>query len=228
MKPRKKKRKILKILLVLSALAVAGVIAVNLAVVLGTSGSIVSAEKLDVPDADCILVLGAGVREDGTPSQMLTDRLLVGIALYEQAAAPKLLMSGDHGSADYDEVNTMKRFAVGAGVAADDIFMDHAGFSTYESMIRARNVFGVRRVIIVTQEYHLYRALWLAKQLGLEAVGVPADLRTYLGQSARDAREIAARVKDFFAGYIQPAPTYPGEYIGITGSGSVTDDRKYD
>ena len=228
MKTKGKTKKILKVLLILLLFLILAVITVNLVVVLNTRDRIISHEELDFDSADCILVLGAGVREDGSPSHMLTDRLLVGIELYEQGAAPKLLMSGDHGTVDYDEVNTMKRFAIDAGVPADDIFMDHAGFSTYESMIRARDVFGVKRVIVVTQEYHLYRALWLAQQLGLEAVGVPADLRTYIGQNFRDTREIAARCKDFLTGIFQPAPTYLGDPIDIHGSGSVTDDKTYD
>ena len=214
--------KIFLFLLLILFLSVAGI---NAAMLLHARGRILN--EADVRDygADCILVLGAGVRADGTPSHMLEDRLLVGISLYEKGAAPMLLMSGDHGSVDYDEVNTMKSFAVAHGVPADDVFMDHAGFSTYESLIRAREVFGAKRIAVVSQEYHLYRALWLADALGLEAVGVSADLRTYIGQSVREVREIAARCKDFAVGYLEPAPTYLGAPIDLTGSGSVTDDK---
>lgn len=219
--------KILKALGVFVLLSAAAAAGINFAMIFKTRDRIVEAGQLRFKDADCILVLGAGVRADGSPSHMLTDRLLVGIGLYENGAAPKLLMSGDHGQEDYDEVNTMKAYAVAQGVAAEDVFMDHAGFSTYESMIRARDVFGVKRVIIVTQEYHLYRALWLAESLGMEAVGVSADLRTYIGQSVRETREIAARCKDFAVSFIQPSPTYGGTAIDIHGDGGVTDDRVF-
>ena len=176
-------------------------------------------------DVDCILVLGCLVKDDGEPSDMLADRLKRGIELYEQGAAPKILMSGDHGRADYDEVNAMKRVAVDAGVQSSDVFMDHAGFSTYESVYRAKEVFGADKIIIVTQEYHLYRALFIAESLGVEAYGVNADLRTYRGQTARDVREILARCKDFGNTIFKPEPTYLGERIPIGGNGDLTNDN---
>ena len=176
-------------------------------------------------DVDCILVLGCLVKDDGEPSDMLADRLKRGIELYEQGAAPKILMSGDHGRADYDEVNAMKRVAVDAGVPSSDVFMDHAGFSTYESVYRAKEVFGADKIIIVTQEYHLYRALFIAERLGVEAYGVNADLRTYRGQTARDVREILARCKDFGNTIFKPEPTYLGEMIPIGGNGDLTNDN---
>ena len=176
-------------------------------------------------DVDCILVLGCLVKDDGVPSDMLADRLKRGIELYEQGAAPKILMSGDHGRADYDEVNAMKRVAVDAGVPSSDVFMDHAGFSTYESVYRAKEVFGTDKIIIVTQEYHLYRALFIAESLGVEAYGVNADLRTYRGQTARDVREILARCKDFGNTIFKPEPTYLGEMIPIGGNGDLTNDN---
>jgi len=179
-------------------------------------------------EADCILVLGAGVRDNGTPSHMLEDRLKTGIALYEAGASEKLLMSGDHGRTGYNEVGVMKNFAVERGIADSDVFMDHAGFSTYESLYRARDVFGAKRIIIVTQKYHLYRALYIAESLGLEAWGVSADLRTYAGQPIREVREIAARVKDALWCVIRPAPTYLGEMIPISGDGNATNDAAYE
>ena len=118
---------------------------------------------------DCILVLGCQVWADGSPSKMLRDRIDRGLELYQAGAAPKILMSGDHGTIGYDEVNAMKRIATDAGVASEDVFMDHAGFSTYESIYRARDVFQCKRILIVSQEYHLYRALYCAKALGLDA-----------------------------------------------------------
>lgn len=177
---------------------------------------IVSAEQAsDAIDADCILILGAGVRDDGTPSHMLEDRLKVGIELYNSGAAPKILVSGDNSRDDYNEPETMKRYCVENGVPEEDIVLDYAGFSTYESLFRARDVFCAENIIIVTQKYHLYRALYVAEKLGLGAVGVSADLRTYRGQSYRDLRETAARNKDFLFTLFMPEPTYLGEQIPI-------------
>ncbi len=179
-------------------------------------------------DVDCILVLGCLVKADGHPSDMLEDRLTRGVSLYQLGAAPKLLMSGDHGQADYDEVAAMKQFAVDAGVPTEDVFMDHAGFSTYESIYRARDIFQAKKIIIVTQEYHLYRALYIAQQFGLEAYGVHADYRTYYGQGARQLREVLARAKDFAACIVKPEPTYLGDAIPIWGDGNLTNDENSD
>lgn len=174
---------------------------------------------------DCILVLGCGVNADGTPSDMLTDRLLQGIELFKLGAAPKMLMSGDHGTAQYDEVNTMKSFAIERGVPSQAIFMDHAGFSTYESMYRAAEIFKAERIVIVTQDYHLYRAIYDAGHLGLEAYGVASNPRKYFGQAYRDLREILARDKDVIFCIFKPKPTYLGEPIPVFGNGDVTNDK---
>lgn len=226
----KRIKKILRaaILLALVTGIVGGIalLAVNLHIFNKTKDSIVTVDILEGFDADCILVLGAGVRPGGSPSPMLKDRLLTGISLYESGVSPKLLMSGDHGREEYDEVNCMKDFAIEKGVPSGDIFMDHAGFSTYDSLYRAKQVFGAEKVVIVTQKYHLYRALYIAQSLGVEAVGVSADLRTYQGQTGRDLREILARTKDFAYTIAKPQPVYLGEPISLTGSGDVTNDKK--
>ncbi len=187
-----------------------------------------SVETYENMQADCILVLGAGVREDGSVSDMLKDRLDAGIALYKAGAAPKILMSGDHGQEHYDEVNTMKQYAIGQGVPSEDIFMDHAGFSTYESMYRAKEIFGAGRIVAVTQKYHMYRALYIAKRLGLEASGVSSDPRQYRGQSMREARELLARAKDFFVCMAKPESKYLGDAIPISGNGDVTNDQVFE
>ena len=198
--------------------------AINIYIKSSVKDKILSPKEASELQADCILILGAGVWANNTPSPMLNDRLLQGIELYELGASDKLLMSGDHGSKDYDEVNVMKDFAIERGVPSEDIFMDHAGFSTYESMYRARDVFKAKKIIIVTQGYHLYRALYDAEGLGLEAYGVAADPREYAGQSYRELRESLARVKDFLYVIIKPEPTYLGEEIPVNGNGDVTND----
>lgn len=208
-----------------AAVGVAAVVGVNGYVRHSGGQGILSVETAAALDGvDCILVLGCQVKDDRTPSRMLEDRLMRAVELYNAGAAPKLLMSGDHGRTDYDEVGTMKQYAVDAGVPSQDVFMDHAGFSTYESVYRAKEVFGAKKVLIVTQEYHLYRAVYIARRFGLEAYGVSSDYRSYAGQSRRDAREVLARCKDFATTLFWPKPTFLGESVPVSGNGDVTND----
>jgi vancomycin permeability regulator SanA len=146
---------------------------------------------------------------------MLRDRLDCAIELYNKGVADKIIMSGDHGRTEYDEVNTMKNYAVSKGVPADDVYLDHAGFSTYDTVYRAKEIFCVEKAVIVTQKYHLYRAVYNARSLGIDAYGVNSDPFRYVGQTMRDIREAAARVKDFFYCIFKPEPTYLGEKIDI-------------
>jgi vancomycin permeability regulator SanA len=225
---KKRGPRLKKWLLLLLCLFVAGGLSlafINLYIKAETKHAIVSPEEAASLRADCILVLGAWGQENGRPCPMLEDRLNGGIALYEAGASGKLLMSGDHGRKGYDEVGVMKRYALDAGVPSEDVFKDHAGFSTYESLYRARDVFQVQSVVIVTQEYHLYRALYIAQRLGLHAVGVASDPREYAGQGYREAREILARAKDFFQCIFWPKPTYLGEAIPVIGNGDLTNDE---
>lgn len=165
--------------------------------------SSVSDRILDINQAsalenvDCVLVLGAGLRSDGSPSDMLADRLSVGVSLVKTGVCDSILMSGDNSGEHYNEVAAMSVFAVDKGVSPEKITLDGKGYSTYESIFNAVNEYGAKKIIIVTQEYHLYRALYVAKALGIEAYGVSADLRTYRGQGYRDLREHFARFKDF-------------------------------
>ena len=119
----------------------------------------------------------------------------------------------------------MKEFAINEGVPSEDVFMDHAGFSTYDSIYRAKEIFKAKNIIIVTQEYHLYRALYIAESLGLNAYGVSADSRKYAGQTSRELREILARDKDFVKSIFKPKSTYLGEEIPVSGNGDVTNDK---
>lgn len=222
----KKWMKILSIVLgAVILLSSVGVLSVNAYIKnVGKARILTVEEAAALSNVDCIIVLGCQVRADGSLSDMLHDRLLRGVEVYQAGAAGKLLMSGDHGRTNYDEVGAMKRFAVENGVPSEDVFMDHAGFSTYETMYRAKEIFQAQKVVIVTQEYHLYRAIYIAEQLGLEAYGVSADLRSYRGQSKRDLREVLARCKDFGMCIYKPEPTYLGEVIPVSGNGDVTND----
>ena len=176
-------------------------------------------KRLQELDPDCIMVLGCGIVDYNTPTRMLKDRLDVAIALYQQGVAPKILLTGDNGTVSHNEIHVMLTYTKKAGVPKKDIFCDHAGFSTYDSMYRARSIFQVKNMVVVTQSYHMYRSLYIARKLGLNALGVSADQKTYHGQSAREIREVLARDKDFLKCIRKPSSVLGGEAIPITGSG---------
>lgn len=221
-------KKVLKYIIIFIITIAIIILGINLYVILSTKKQIIEEEKYtELSDIDCIIILGAGIVE-GKPSHMLEDRLLEGIKLYQNNVSDKIIMSGDHGRKEYDEVNVMKNYAIQKGVPSENIFMDHAGFSTYESIYRARDIFKARKVVIVTQKYHLYRALYIANQLGIEAYGVGADPRQYVGRIYREMREILARNKDFIKCIFKPEPTYLGETIPVNGNGDITNDDKKD
>lgn len=210
--------------IVIGILAVIGFI-INIYVYLSVKQYIIEKDNYDkIGNVDCIIVLGGGIRKD-QPSPILKDRLDKAIELYKLGLAPKLLMSGDHGKEKYDEVNVMKNYAIENGVPSEDIFMDHAGFSTYETMYRARDVFGVKKAIIVTQQYHIIRSIYIARKLGLEVYGVSAEKIKYGGRVYREVREVLARNKDVLKCLFKPKPTYLGEKIDITGNGDITNDK---
>ena len=215
-------KKLLRIAVIALACVLFVVAATNAAVYLSTKNRMYTVDAVPGEQAfDCILVLGCGVWGD-VPTTLLSDRLDAAIALYKAGVAPKLLMSGDHGRIDYDEVNVMRSYALERGVPSEDIFMDHAGFSTYETMVRAWDIFGVQSAVVVTQKYHLSRALYDAAAFDIEAVGVTATGHEFAGQTKWEIRELLARTKDFFWCIFKPDPTYLGEKIDIKGSGEVT------
>ncbi|SMC34746.1 protein SanA, affects membrane permeability for vancomycin [Oscillospiraceae bacterium] len=226
-------RKSFKILVIAGVVTALLLTVLNLTVVLSSDpymydkNSICSSEdlsQLEGEDIEAIIVLGCGVIGD-TPTALLSDRLDAAIELYTNAkVAPKILMSGDHGRENYNEVAVMRQYAIDRGVPSEDIFMDHAGFSTYETMYRAKEIFGIDTAVIVTQEYHLYRALYDARSLGIKCCGVEATGHVFTKQFYWDCREILARSKDFFYSLFKPEPTYLGDTIDIAGSGEVTLD----
>lgn len=148
---------------------------------------------------DCVLILGAGLRPDGSPSEMLADRVRTGCAVFlsDPERFGKLLLSGDR-TGDYDEVTAMRTLAISLGVPEARILSDYEGYSTFESISRARDQFGIHRPLIVTQKYHLHRAVYVARTLGMNAYGVTADARPYAKRIFRESREALARFKDFF------------------------------
>ena len=219
--PARKKRA-LRAVVVLMIIAILLPLTLNYIVMGTTQSRIITPDAAAKLDADAILVLGARVWDNGQPSGILKDRIKTGVDLYKSGASDRLLMSGDHGTDEYDEVNAMKDYAIEQGVSPSVIFMDHAGFSTYESLYRARDIFQIKKVVIVSQTYHLYRALYIARALGLDAYGVSCDTRDYNAYLLFDLRETLARCKDFVYSIFQPLPTYLGDVIPITGDGSTT------
>ncbi len=173
-------------------------------------------------DPQCILVLGCAVWLDNEPSPMLRDRLDTAIALYKAGAAPKLLLSGDNSIVEYSEPDCMLQYTLAQGVPPEDIFLDYAGFSTYESVYRSHAVFRADRLIVVTQKYHLFRALKACDALGIEARGMASNQEQYRGRFYREAREVLARNKDLFKGIVKAKPTYLGDEIPVDGDGTVT------
>lgn len=216
--------RIIKYLSILFLTIISALLIINFTVILTTKNQIITEEQAkNIKDIDCILVLGAGIKGN-YPSPMLEDRLLQSISLYEQNISPKILVSGDHINEDYDEVNVMKNYLVGHKIPSQDVFMDHAGISTYDSIYRVKEIFQAKKVIIVTQKYHLYRALYIANQLGIESYGVASNPRTYNHQEIREVREILARIKDFFKSLAKVPSTYLGDTILLTGNGDTTND----
>lgn len=214
--------KIIKWILKLIMIVIALIVGINLFVKFEGERSLRSVEQVRGKSYDAIIVLGAGVYGNGEPTKILKDRLDRGIELYKAGAAPKMLMSGDNGKTNYDEVTAMKNYCLKQGVPAEDIFLDHAGFSTYESMYRAKAIFGVKSAVVVTQHYHEGRALYTAKRLGIKAVGVSAVEKSYTGDEARAVREFLSREKAFVQCIIKPEPTFLGDKIDITGDGQVS------
>ena len=220
-------KKIIKIFGMCLVILFIMIMLINFYVIYSTKNQVLSENELnDLKDIDCVLILGAGIWGNA-PSPMLQDRLDSGIKLYNENVVPKIIMSGDHGREEYDEVNIMKDYAIIKDVFSEDIFMDHAGFSTYDSIYRAKEIFKADNIIIVTQEYHLYRALYIANSLGIRAYGVGADPREYSGQIYRELREILARNKDFIKSIFKPVPTYLGEAIPVSSNGNITNDKEY-
>lgn len=200
-------KKIFKYILIVLIVIILVPVIINFYVILSTKNRIVSGYSELLTDIDYIVVLGAGIRR-GKPSPMLEDRLKTGISLYNNDISSKILITGDHMNDDYDEVTVMKNYLLEHGIPEEDIITDNYGISTYDSIYRVKNVYKSNKVVIVSQRYHLYRALFLSDNLDLESYGVEANLRYYYGQWYREIREILARNKDFIKGIIKPKAVY--------------------
>ena len=212
---------------ILGVLAFLATLFINIFMISLTAGDIYEFEEIESADisAECAIILGCQVLPSGHPSTMLRHRLETGAQLYFSGKVEKILVSGDHGADHYDESNTMKNYLIDMGIPSEDIFMDHAGFSTYDTMKRATEVSGVSSAVIVSQKYHLYRAMYIGKMNGIDICGVSASLERYGRQLYYDVREYVARCKDFVLTLFNANPVFLGEPIDINGSGDVTNDK---
>ncbi|MFZ3074144.1 MAG: ElyC/SanA/YdcF family protein [Minisyncoccales bacterium] len=215
--------KLAKVLLIIAGALIAAAIVFD-AIVLFSERGIIHNKIEDLPLADAVLVLGAAVYRNGEMSAVFNDRASVALEVYNAGKVRKILVSGDHSRGDYDEVNIAKKFFLKNGIPGEDIFVDYAGFDTYSSVYRAREIFQVQSIIVSTQNFHLPRALYLARQLGIEAHGISADLRLYDLGYGNVLRENAARVKAFWDIITNARPRYLGDIIPITGDGRVSWD----
>ena len=215
------RRRLLRLAFGLLAGAAVIVGAANAVVALGGGGW--TRDPAAAPPAEAALVLGAQVQPGGTPNVMLQDRVRAAAALYRDRRVAKVLVSGDHGTVGYDEVGTMRGALMRLGVPARDIFEDHAGFDTWDSMVRAKQVFEVKTAIVVSQRLHLAGALWLARRAGLRATGLAADARSS-GSVTRmlQAREVVARVKAVGDVVTGAGPRFLGPRHPIAGDGRAT------
>lgn len=217
------KKKIFIILLIIS-LCIFTIIFINIYIIVSSSNFIFPS-SVDLPTADAVLVLGATVYTSGKLSDILEDRILKAIEVYQTGKAKKFILSGDHGQREYDEVNSMKDYLLEKGIPKSDIFLDHAGFETYDSIYRAKSIFGAKSLIITTQEYHLYRAVFIANKLDLDVYGVKSNTRKYIKMRRFQLRENFARIKAFIKVMYKPTPEYLGDKIPLTGDSSKSWDQ---
>ncbi|MCK9293409.1 YdcF family protein [archaeon] len=179
---------------------------------------------MDNTHKQAALVLGAKVWNNGSLSDIFKDRVKTAIELYNKGKVDKILVSGDHGQVEYDEVNTAKEYLLENNIKPEDIFLDHAGFDTYDSLYRAKEIFQADSLIVVTQDFHLPRALYIADKLEIDSCGVSADLQRYYGEDTRNRREVLAKVKAWLNITFNSKPKYLGDVIPLSGSGLDTWD----
>lgn len=216
--------KLIKISIILVVCLLLVALGADIYVATANSGRIYDSAD-DLPQAQAVLVLGAAVYRNGTMSDILVDRANVALEVYRAGKADKILVSGDHSRGDYDEVDIAKKFLIRNGVPAKDIFVDYAGFDTYSSVYRAKEIFKVKSIIVSTQDFHLPRALYIARSLGLEACGIGADRRAYNLGWRNVLRENGARVKAFWDVVTGAQPRFLGDPIPINGDGRDSWDK---
>ena len=218
------KKKIVLYILLFFCMVIILTLFINIHIINSTKDQIINLNDIKKEDhIDAILVLGCKVNGN-SPSLMLAKRLEKGLDVYNKLHS-KILLSGDHGSNDYDEVDVMSDYYLNTTVNSEDLFLDHAGFSTYDSIYRAKYIFKIKKMVIITQEYHMYRALYLANKLDIDAIGIVAnDIPQKTVMLKNEIREILSRNKSFVYGIIKPSSKYLGDEIPITGKGNIKND----
>ncbi|PIT87546.1 MAG: hypothetical protein COU31_02305 [Candidatus Magasanikbacteria bacterium CG10_big_fil_rev_8_21_14_0_10_40_10] len=216
--------RLLKYLIIIGSVFIIFCAVINIYIVLSVKKHIYyQSDKM--PPSQTALVLGAGIFANGQISDMFLDRLDTAVDLYNQNKIKKILVSGDHGRQNYDEVNKAKDYLLSKGISGEDIFLDHAGFDTYDSIYRAKEIFQVDSLIIITQDFHLPRALYVANQLEIKSVGLSADRHEYLAVRLNYLREIPARVKTWLEIVFNSSPQFLGDRIPITGDSKKSWDK---
>lgn len=188
----------------------------NIVFYVGTKSFIYN-DIIDVPDTQAALIPGAALSKDGALSTVFKDRVDMAIKLYEAKKVTKILVSGDNSTVSHNEVNPVRLYLISKGVPDKDIFLDHAGFDTYSTMYRAQYIFGISSVTVTTQLFHLPRSVFIARELGIIAYGVKADVTHVL--ISNYVREMLADEKAVLDLMFNRKPKYLGEKIPITGDG---------
>lgn len=176
------------------------------------------------PKVDCIIVLGAQIYQNRTPSPMLQDRLDGAVWLFESGYSDRILVSGDHREDNYNEPRVMYRYLLDQGIPDEAIFMDHYGLDTYDTIYRAQHVFQIKTAIIATQRFHLERALFIADKIGIKAIGYATDPRIYASEVYMFVREMGARLKAVYETRTDAVPQYQSLPQPIEGDGRTTRD----
>jgi SanA protein len=165
------------------------------------------------------IVLGAGIKKNGTPGSYLSQRLNAVLKLYEAKKIKKILLTGDNGAAKHDEISVMNNYLIKHGVPQNIIFADYAGFDTYSSMERADKIFGLKEAIIVSQGYHLPRSIYIAQNKGIDALGFTSQ--SSYGKKRYLMREWAATIKSFFDCIYNRNAKFYGKKVNTSGKSNV-------
>lgn len=211
-------RKIISFFKISAAIVLLAVLAINIHINL-LSRKYIYQNIQDMPKTEAILVLGASVYADGRLSDMLKDRADTAIEFYQAKKSDKILASGDHGELKYDETNAMKKYLLLKDIPPKDVFLDYAGFDTYDSVYRAKEIYQIKTLAVATQNFHLPRAIYIGKALGLEVYGLGSDTHKYGGIEYNYLREVLANVKAFWDINIGIKPAFLGKAIPISGDG---------
>lgn len=217
-------KKYLKILVYLFIIGLIAVFSVNIYVQSTTKTNIYNSIKR-FPKNDVGIIFGAGINGN-QPSKYLKDRLDAGISLWKAKRINKILLSGDNGREEYDELTVMKNYCYSHGVDTTKIFIDYAGFDTYSTMYRAKHIFKIKRATLISQKYHLNRAIYIGQQLGIKSVGYSANKGEYLGYNYVCFREYLSTFKSFFDVLRNREPHFLGGEININGESNYSKEDK--